>query len=161
MTRHSKKTRKLRELILGEQGGVCADCEGEFSKANFTLDHIVPKSRGGSGKRTNLQVLCWRCHHDKTFADNQDLYHDRVESILNADLPDMKRAVRHKKKRYPCGGKNCNRVVRVYRLYWSRTHKDFLCQKCWAAYSRTIKGPKTKLVLSDIMDRIFFKGRKK
>lgn len=159
MTRYPKNVRKLRELILEEQGGVCADCEGRFLKAQFTLDHIIPKSRGGSGKRSNLQVLCRHCHQNKTFFDTQELHHDRVEGIVNADLLHMKRVVKHKKKRYPCGGEKCDKDVRSYRLYWSRTQKTFLCQKCWAAHSRTIKGMKIKICLSDVLDLIFKRGK--
>jgi RNA-directed DNA polymerase len=33
------------------------------------LDHIIPKSQGGDGKTTNLQLLHGHCHDVKTATD--------------------------------------------------------------------------------------------
>jgi 5-methylcytosine-specific restriction enzyme A len=30
------------------------------------IDHIIPRSRGGTDKRENLQPLCPKCHSEKT-----------------------------------------------------------------------------------------------
>ncbi len=31
-----------------------------------TVDHIIPKARGGTDADSNLESLCWPCHHAKT-----------------------------------------------------------------------------------------------
>lgn len=41
--------------------GGCAQCGRSATEA----DHIVPRSRGGSDDRANLQPLCWNCNHAK------------------------------------------------------------------------------------------------
>ena len=33
---------------------------------NFHIDHIMPISAGGSNDDDNLQVLCLKCHQEKT-----------------------------------------------------------------------------------------------
>jgi 5-methylcytosine-specific restriction endonuclease McrA len=35
------------------------------------VDHILPRSRGGSDKPDNLQTLCAECHKIKTLLDRQ------------------------------------------------------------------------------------------
>jgi 5-methylcytosine-specific restriction endonuclease McrA len=41
-----------------------------------TVDHITPKSRGGSNLNGNLRVMCYRCNEAK--ADRPDIvYHIR------------------------------------------------------------------------------------
>ena len=32
---------------------------------NLTIDHIIPKSMGGSDEKSNKQVLCRGCHNEK------------------------------------------------------------------------------------------------
>jgi 5-methylcytosine-specific restriction endonuclease McrA len=54
-----EKTRRKIEAL----GGFCACC-GENFYPVLTLDHIVPKARGGKGD-SNLQVLCASCNHAK------------------------------------------------------------------------------------------------
>lgn len=52
----------LREEIRDLYGQVCFKCG---SKERVTMDHIVPKSAGGLGVPTNLQLLCERCNGEK------------------------------------------------------------------------------------------------
>lgn len=45
----------------------CKQCGKKFNSAtmNCTIDHIIPKSVGGSNSMANLQVLCRRCNEEK------------------------------------------------------------------------------------------------
>lgn len=52
----------LREEIRALYGHVCFKCG---SKEHLTVDHIVPKSAGGLGVPTNLQLLCEKCNAEK------------------------------------------------------------------------------------------------
>jgi 5-methylcytosine-specific restriction endonuclease McrA len=51
--------------LFDRQGGVCARCR-EPLVGSFDVDHINPRSRGGSDDLDNLQLLCISCHRKKT-----------------------------------------------------------------------------------------------
>lgn len=56
-------TSKLnREMIFARDGNKCLCC-GTMN--NLTLDHVIPKSQGGSNKQENLQTLCMDCNQRK------------------------------------------------------------------------------------------------
>jgi 5-methylcytosine-specific restriction endonuclease McrA len=67
--------------VMREENFTCADCgvegyERRFPKGGYghytgepgvflSIDHIIPKSRGGTHERENLRVLCTRCNTRK------------------------------------------------------------------------------------------------
>lgn len=51
--------RKVRQQVLVRDGHTCQEC-GHFP-ANH-VDHITPRSMGGSDKPSNLRVLCATCN---------------------------------------------------------------------------------------------------
>ncbi len=51
-----------RERILERDGRRCVECG---SAERLSIDHIVPRSRGGSSADDNLQTLCVRCNSAK------------------------------------------------------------------------------------------------
>lgn len=64
--------RKLREEVLDRDQGLCQECRRQGRITPGTdVDHIVPKSQGGSDAMTNLQVLCRDCHKRKTSRENR------------------------------------------------------------------------------------------
>lgn len=50
---------KKRQMILERDGHRCRWCG---SGEDLTIDHIVPRSQGGTDANTNLQVLCSDCN---------------------------------------------------------------------------------------------------
>ena len=56
-------TTRLR--ILEDSGGRCALCGVTNKEMAMDVDHIKPRSRGGSNERSNLQALCTRCNRSK------------------------------------------------------------------------------------------------
>ena len=51
-----------RTRILARDGGRCRVCS---TTERLSIDHIIPRSRGGSGEDDNLQVLCLSCNASK------------------------------------------------------------------------------------------------
>ena len=45
--------------------GLCGGCRTLFPFRNFTVDHMVPQSKGGSDHLDNLQLLCGACNSTK------------------------------------------------------------------------------------------------
>lgn len=52
---------KRRELVIERDGSKCQNC-GNRSVSELEVHHIVPLSRGGSNKVSNLTTLCQDCH---------------------------------------------------------------------------------------------------
>ena len=57
--------RQQKHVLFGQQEGRCNGCETEFPFRAFTVDHIVPQSRGGTDHPENLQLLCSHCNSVK------------------------------------------------------------------------------------------------
>ena len=59
--RRKRRVRKLRK----KQKNLCGTC-GQSLQNDFTLDHIKPKSFGGSGKMENTQLVHDECNQEKS-----------------------------------------------------------------------------------------------
>jgi len=60
---------KIKEAVLNRDGYVCQDCgitANSDSGPTMHVDHIVPRSRGGSNDMSNLQCLCSTCNNMKS-----------------------------------------------------------------------------------------------
>ena len=57
--------RTHKHQLFGKQEGLCEGCGTLFPFRNFTIDHIVPQSKGGSDHMDNLQLLCGACNSTK------------------------------------------------------------------------------------------------
>ena len=69
--------RKNKHVLYGQQEGLCAGCRVMFPFRNFTVDHILPRKRGGTDHIDNLQLLCGACN---------SLKGDRTQEYLLAEL---------------------------------------------------------------------------
>ena len=59
----SYKTHK--HTLFGAQEGRCAGCDVVFPFRNMTIDHVIPRAKGGSDHISNLQILCGACNSAK------------------------------------------------------------------------------------------------
>ena len=57
--------RKQKHVLFGRQEGKCAGCKIEFLFKIMEVDHMVPRSRGGTDHPENLQLLCPNCNRIK------------------------------------------------------------------------------------------------
>lgn len=66
--REKEKARRLRRTawwMRKIQKGKCYYCNRIVGRANLTMDHIVPLSRGGSSKKGNIVAACKECNNKK------------------------------------------------------------------------------------------------
>jgi hypothetical protein len=91
----------VRQKILEEGKYTCAICQvsalprlykddngyrvfnehGQMTKKAITLDHIIPKSKGGTNREINLLILCNKCNCDKNDKDTIEWFQGLNESI--------------------------------------------------------------------------------
>lgn len=64
---YGARWQKLRAKVLREEP-LCRACKPRVTAA-VHVDHIVPKAKGGTDERSNLQPLCEPCHKAKTARD--------------------------------------------------------------------------------------------
>ena len=62
-----------KKYLYGEQGGHCNACKGFFEIRQFDVDHIIPKSKGGTDHISNLQLLCGNCNKIKGTGNQDEL----------------------------------------------------------------------------------------
>lgn len=53
--------RRRKDDVWKKSNGLCAHC-GKATKRSRTIDHYIPKSRGGTYDRKNLAPLCSACN---------------------------------------------------------------------------------------------------
>ena len=68
-----RQYRTYKHTLFGLQEGKCNGCEVLFPFRNMTIDHILPRSRGGSDAPDNLQLLCAACNSTKSNRTQEDL----------------------------------------------------------------------------------------
>ena len=68
-----RQYRTYKHTLFGLQEGKCHGCEVLFPFRNMTIDHIRPRSRGGSDAPDNLQLLCAACNSTKSNRTQEDL----------------------------------------------------------------------------------------
>ncbi len=54
-----------RRLVYARDQYTCQYCGGQFPASQLTLDHVIPKSRGGQKIWENIVTACKRCNQKK------------------------------------------------------------------------------------------------
>lgn len=62
----------IRYDVLKTAGFRCELCGVTADERALEVDHILPRNKGGSNDRTNLQALCYRCNASKRDRDDTD-----------------------------------------------------------------------------------------
>jgi ATP adenylyltransferase len=61
-----------RYQVLKAANGRCELCGVSARERALEVDHIKPRSRGGSDDISNFQALCWKCNAGKGASDDTD-----------------------------------------------------------------------------------------
>lgn len=70
------EVQSVRDRLWDVQGGRCAYClrnltrgilkaDGSVPDSSATVDHVHPRSRGGTSERSNLVLACYGCNQRK------------------------------------------------------------------------------------------------
>ncbi len=68
-----KTVRYSRRNLLERDLYTCQYCHRKFSKKELTVDHVIPKSKGGRSNWTNVVACCRKCNGDKKDKSLQEL----------------------------------------------------------------------------------------
>lgn len=60
-----KRVKYSKENVYNRDKGICQFCGKSLPKNNFTVDHIVPRSKGGTTSWENIVVSCFDCNQLK------------------------------------------------------------------------------------------------
>lgn len=61
----TRKANLTRKAVLNRDGYVCAYCGEKKSLRDMTMDHIVPRSKGGLNTWKNVVACCFPCNQRK------------------------------------------------------------------------------------------------
>ena len=64
---YGSEWRKIRRFVIQRDKGLCQPCLTQGRYTEFQdVDHIKPKTQGGTDDLSNLQCICKPCHQSKT-----------------------------------------------------------------------------------------------
>lgn len=61
---HQSRALSRKNILLRDRN-TCQFCGRVFPSSELTLDHVVPRSRGGRSTWENLVACCYRCNNSK------------------------------------------------------------------------------------------------
>ena len=61
---HKRRSLSRKNVLLRDHF-TCQYCQKRFAPGDLTLDHILPRSRGGDSTWENLVACCKKCNHKK------------------------------------------------------------------------------------------------
>lgn len=73
----------IKNEIYKQSNGICPICGKALSKYAYTIDHIVPLSRGGTNHPNNLRAVHDECNKLKGKFSDKELYKNAVSVVCN------------------------------------------------------------------------------
>lgn len=75
-------SKKLKDAVWHRDRGLCFYCGRFLTKGHpeRTLDHVIPKSKGGANRMWNLVISCKACNSEK---EDQDPTQEQLVVILS------------------------------------------------------------------------------
>ena len=75
---------ELREYLLEKWGRKCAYCGKK--DIPLEIEHIIPKSRGGTDRVSNLTIACNKCNLKKDNKTAEEFGHPEIQKKANQSL---------------------------------------------------------------------------
>ncbi len=141
--------RYRKDAVIARDGEYCHKCGKKFIRtAQLHLHHIVPLSKGGNNKISNLQLLCEKCHlsehgrkkFNNEFNSKETAFSKRVENIEYA-IKNGKRIKFGYKK--PSDDKFIQRIVHPAALVKVKHNMDDGFTLCVKGYCELRKAERT------------------
>lgn len=80
-----------RRKIYDKFHGACMYCGKKLEYNDFEVEHIIPKSKGGGSRISNLGVACKQCNSkkkDKTVEEFKDYISNKIITSFLIELTD-------------------------------------------------------------------------
>lgn len=77
---------EIREYLLEKWGRKCAYCGAE--NVPLEVEHIVPKTRGGSNRLSNLAIACTPCNQEKNNMTAEEFGYPEIQAQARKPLRD-------------------------------------------------------------------------
>lgn len=74
---------EFKRKVFEKMNGRCYYCGNQITIDNMTVDHVVPKSKGGSLSIHNCSPSCKRCNELKANGTIKEM-RDKIEDSLSA-----------------------------------------------------------------------------
>ena len=89
------KTRDLKDFYSKENvwkrdKGICQYCSKKVTKDEFTVDHVIPKKKGGKGTWDNMVTACFPCNNKK---DCKSLKDSGMKLMKRPEAPKIKESI--------------------------------------------------------------------
>ena len=101
----SSKKRRLKRKLWEQQSGLCFYCRKAVLHPDYglhldnsaTVDHVIPRFRGGSNHSSNLILACRRCNQNK---GSQDFFKFiKLQGLLRKRIKRLRRSRRRRRRR--------------------------------------------------------------
>lgn len=73
-TSPSEAKKQFKQSIKDQWGNACCYCG---NTKNLSLDHVIPKVKGGNDTKSNLVCACTSCNRDKAHSIMEDWYRNQ------------------------------------------------------------------------------------
>ncbi|MAS47887.1 MAG: endonuclease [Alphaproteobacteria bacterium] len=111
--------REFRQRIFEEWNWKCAYCDKHLTTNTATIDHIVPKYRGGHNTKSNMCCCCSDCNKDKATTPLEQWYISSYIHYSETRLDKIKSWMEHNSLKLLSTDKTSPNIDNEFCLSWS------------------------------------------
>lgn len=75
-----------KHKIFARDGWVCVYCTKAYTPDELTLDHVIPKSKGGDSSSSNLVTACRECNNKKSDRTDHEFGFTISKALLKSNI---------------------------------------------------------------------------